>query len=269
MNGQGMPTNPDGARRRVFVVSRDPLLRERLYDLLTGHGYAVMTITSGEVGLELLKHERPALILANSLDYHFGGITLADRVRTFDDKLPIVLLSHIDQQPLDTKTIREIQACLPSDAPEETLLATLGRWLTPPRSVTPIEFPGAILVVDDEPELSRNLEEFLEPRGCVVVTATSGEEALTQLVYSHPTVVLLDIKMPGMDGLVALKKIRETQPDLPVIIATALEDRELMAQAFMLGAYEYITKPYNLKELEDILLYLKKCQPKPGASPAQ
>jgi DNA-binding NtrC family response regulator len=60
-----------------------------------------------------------------------------------------------------------------------------------------------------------------------------------------------------MDGLITLKKIKELRPNLPVIMTTAVEDQELMAQAFALGAYEYLIKPYNLAALQGVLTHLK------------
>ena len=104
----------------------------------------------------------------------------------------------------------------------------------------------------------RTLEEFLEPRGCRVVTARSGEEGLSQLAQRKPTLVLLDIKMPGMDGLVTLKKIKDAEPRLPVMMAGAVEDQKLMQQAFALGAFEYVTKPYDFESLKSVLSYVKQ-----------
>jgi CheY-like chemotaxis protein len=158
---------------------------------------------------------------------------------------------------LEPRTRRDLQAVLPHSAPEETLVAAIERALSPPRPAKPVQYPGPILIVDDEPELLSTLKDFLEIRGCPVITAASGEEALDYLSHSPPTLVLLDIKLGGMDGLVTLKKIKELQPRLPVIMMTAVEDEELMRQAFAIGAYEYLTKPYNLAALQAILIHLK------------
>ena len=142
-------------------------------------------------------------------------------------------------------------------------MATVNRWLGCPRDSETVQlaYSRPILLIDDEPQLLCDLEAFLRPRGCPVVKASSGDEALAELQRCNPAVVLLDIKMPGMDGLVTLKKIKAMRPNLPVIMATAVEDQDLMAQAFMLGAYEYLAKPYNLQALEEMLLHLKQFLP--------
>ena len=246
-------------RQRILVISADPLLRERLYDMLLSHHFLVCTAVSLENGLEILQQgELVHLILLDRTVSRGKPTPFIDRIRHYDEKLPLILLERPDRAPADTHTIRYIQAYLPTDVDDQTLLSTITRWLPPRRSVKMIRYPGPILTVDDDLELLNHLEEFLKPRGCTVVKATSGEEALAYLAHSQPSLVLLDIKMPGMDGLVTLKKIKALHPNLLVIMATAVEDQELMAQAFAFGAYEHIIKPYNLTVLEGLLSSLKK-----------
>ena len=251
-------TGPTG-RQRILIISADPLLRERYYDMLLGHRFLVSTAVSPENGLEILQQgESVHLILLDRLVSRGTPVPFIDRIRHHDEQLPLILLAHPDQLSGDTQTFRRVQACLPRDVDDEVLLSTIARWLPPRRSVKMIRYPGPILIVDNDLELLDRLEEFLKPRGCTVIKAASGEAALAYLARSQPGLVLLDIKMPGMDGLVTLKKIKALYPNLLVIMATAVEDQELMAQAFSLGAYEHIIKPYNLSVLEDLLLSLKK-----------
>ena len=254
---------PGGARQRILIVSSDCLLRERLYEWLTQRDYEVTTVSSGKIGLELLQHTRPNLIVVNSGADNCDGWGIADRIRRFDVQLPIVLLSPMDHKPVDTRTLRDVQVCLPHDISESELIAAVHRWIIVPhdRQMPSLEYSRPLLLIDDESQLLCDLETFLRPRGCPVVRAGSGAEGLVALERCNPAVVLLDVKMPGMDGLVTLKKIKEMRPDLPVVMGTAVEDQELIMQAFMLGAYEYLTKPYNLQALEELLLRLKPFLP--------
>ncbi len=107
-----------------------------------------------------------------------------------------------------------------------------------------------LLVVDDEPEICDFLKLFFEERKYQVRTATSGQEALDMIPKVKPQVVLLDVHMPGMDGLTALKRIKETYSDIKVIMVTALETREKIEEAIRYGADNYITKPLSLEYLE-------------------
>ena len=107
-----------------------------------------------------------------------------------------------------------------------------------------------LLVVDDEEEICDFLKSFFEERGFDVSTAASGEEAVKAVDQAEPHVVLLDVQMPGMNGLAALKKIKEGHPAVKVIMVTALETRERIEEALRGGADNYITKPLSLEYLE-------------------
>lgn len=110
-----------------------------------------------------------------------------------------------------------------------------------------------LLVVDDEHEICDFVKHFFSERGCAVETASSGEEALAIAKKNRPDLVLLDIKMNGMDGIAVLKHIRNMDKTIKVIMVTALEDQDKMDEACRLGACEYITKPLMLDILEHLV----------------
>ena len=107
-----------------------------------------------------------------------------------------------------------------------------------------------LLIVDDEIEICEFLKSFFEDRDYKVAVASDGARALEQVNLFHPAVVLLDIQMPGMDGLQTLKKIKEVHPKVKVIMVTAVETQEKIEEAMRLGADNYITKPLSLEYLE-------------------
>jgi len=112
-----------------------------------------------------------------------------------------------------------------------------------------------VLVVDDEPEAVELLVEFLSSKGYEILTATSGEEALRRVKEDRPHLVLLDIRMPKMSGLEVLKRIREIDPEMGIIMVTAVNEEDVGRQALELGAFDYIVKPLDLKYLERSLWY--------------
>ena len=107
-----------------------------------------------------------------------------------------------------------------------------------------------ILIVDDEVEICDFLKEFFIDRHYDVVTASSGAEALRLVAKENPQVLLLDIKMPGVDGLQVLKEVKARFPKLKVIMVTAVETADKIDEALKLGADNYITKPLSLEYLE-------------------
>ena len=109
-----------------------------------------------------------------------------------------------------------------------------------------------ILVVDDHEEIQDALAEILEEEGHQVVQAVDGLEALEVISSSRPDVVLLDIAMPGMDGLDTLRRLKD-QPEfssLPVIMVTAQGDRQNMVKAVQLSVRDYVMKPWDPGEVE-------------------
>ncbi len=104
-----------------------------------------------------------------------------------------------------------------------------------------------ILVVDDEYLIRWSLQQDLAKEGYEVVVAESGEEALRLVRESPPDLVLLDIQLPGMNGIQALKKIKEIDPEVVVIMITAYGMVDTAVAAMKLGAHDYINKPYNLE----------------------
>ncbi|MHB8772718.1 MAG: response regulator [Syntrophales bacterium] len=113
---------------------------------------------------------------------------------------------------------------------------------------------GRILVVDDEIEVVRLLQSFLTSKGYEVDTALNGAEAIAKVGERAPDIVLLDIMMPGMGGIDTLKEIKKIDPDIAVIMVTAVVDEELGNRTLELGAYDYITKPINIEYLETCVM---------------
>ena len=108
------------------------------------------------------------------------------------------------------------------------------------------------LVVDDEKGVVNELKELLEMRDYKVYSATSGEEALSIMKKENPNIVVLDILMPGMDGIEVLRQIKKTHPKTRVIMLTAVEDEGMKKMTTSLGASGYLTKPYSFEEVVGI-----------------
>ncbi len=108
---------------------------------------------------------------------------------------------------------------------------------------------AAILIVEDEKNQREILQEFLESKGYETEGAESGEEALKKFESEIFDTILLDIKLPDTSGINLLKKFREVNPRIPVIMTTAYSDVDLVIEAMKSGAFHYLVKPINLDEL--------------------
>jgi two-component system response regulator HydG len=112
---------------------------------------------------------------------------------------------------------------------------------------------GRILVVDDEANARSALDELLRDDGYAVETAADGFKALGKVADFAPDLVLTDLKMPGMDGIQLLGRLREQDPELPVVVMTAFGEVETAVGAMRAGARDYLSKPVNVGELSLVL----------------
>ena len=110
-----------------------------------------------------------------------------------------------------------------------------------------------ILVIDDEESIRELLKDFLESKGMEVVTSSDGESGLAHLKEEKFSLFLLDLMMPGMSGLDVLKERASEKIDVPSIVITAHATVQTAVEAIKLGAFDYITKPFNLEEFYIVL----------------
>jgi DNA-binding response OmpR family regulator len=108
-----------------------------------------------------------------------------------------------------------------------------------------------LLLVDDEAEFLEPMKARIERRGISCATAESGAEALAILGTSPVDCAVVDVKMPEMDGLELLRRLRHSWPGVPVVLLTGHASAELGVKGMELGAFEYLLKPIELEELLD------------------
>jgi two-component system, OmpR family, KDP operon response regulator KdpE len=108
---------------------------------------------------------------------------------------------------------------------------------------------GTLLIVDDERSIRLSLRTILSNFGFVVVEAARGEEALSLVRSTEFDAVLLDINMPGMGGIDVCRLMRKTSPRLPIVMLTVQDGEDRKVEALDAGADDYITKPFQLREL--------------------
>jgi CheY-like chemotaxis protein len=115
-----------------------------------------------------------------------------------------------------------------------------------------------VLVVDDDPVVAKSIDRVLTGKGYAVITASGGNEALEKLALEKYDAVFTDIRMPGMDGFEVAKRIKATQPWLPVVIVTGYGSPESKARAKELGVAGFLHKPLSPEMIEgsarDVLL---------------
>ena len=117
---------------------------------------------------------------------------------------------------------------------------------------------ATILVIDDEQGIRNLLDTLLRRKGYDVILAESGRKGLELFRREHPDVIVLDLKMPEMDGIEVLEQVRSLNPDQHVIILTGAGTPEMEQRVYALGVYEFVHKEFSLHRLGDALKRLLK-----------
>jgi len=108
---------------------------------------------------------------------------------------------------------------------------------------------ATILAVDDELGVRLSIEESLKDE-YNVITVENGEKALKSVVDDKPDLIILDLKLPGMDGIEILKKIKEIDNEIPVVVLTVIDNIETAKKIIKLGAVDYFNKPFDVSEIK-------------------
>ena len=116
-----------------------------------------------------------------------------------------------------------------------------------------------VLLIDDEEPIRKIVGLYLQSHGYEVITAADSQKAMELFQPENPSVVLTDIKMPGMDGIEVLRRIKQTSPETEVIVITGHGDMDLAVQSLQLDASDFITKPVGNNDLTQTCMILWQC----------
>src|SRR5262252_1039970 len=122
-----------------------------------------------------------------------------------------------------------------------------------------------VLIVDDEPNLRKILSAQLSRDGYDVLTAEDGEQGLAMLREHHIDLVVTDLKMPKVDGMTLLREALREDPELPIVMITAHGTVDTAVEALKIGAFDYLTKPFDKDEVRQIVAKALKTRALAGA----
>ena len=247
------PGSGSGKSRTVLVIEDSPTFRDELRSALESSGYAVVTAGTGEEGLRIAVHSRPAVILVDDVLPGIDGSTVIRRIRA-DAVLrstPCILLTGSEEQSGELDALEAgADAYIRKEDDIGIILARVTAVLRSAASSSAVVSassllgPKRILTVDDSPTYLHEVAVQLRDEGYDVVPARSGEEALELLSVQPVDCILLDLVMPGLSGQETCRRIKSTVGwrDIPLIMHTALQEQDAMIEGINAGADDYITK---------------------------
>jgi two-component system cell cycle response regulator len=237
--------------KKILVIEDNEQNRILMRQILKYHGYDVLEAVDGQAGLEMARERMPDLILLDLQMPVMGGFAVIKELRKTPE------LSKL-------KVIAVTSFAMKGDR-EKALEAGFDEYVTKPidtrkfieivKNIMPGESApqkkAVILCVDDEPANLKLLENILVPRGYEVASAADGEGALLKIQTLTVDLVLLDLMLPGMDGLQVSRKIKENKKykNIPIIMLTAHTGVESYIKSLSNEVFAYLHKPFEAEKL--------------------
>ncbi len=247
--------------KKILVIEEDVGLRSKFYEIFFNKGYEVHCVPTAKEAFAVLTEKNFSIIL---IDYQLPdaqGIDTIKQIRAFNVDAFIILLYMQELEAIEAVELaglQNIQAIKKDFADQKMMRSILDIIRTtdfnPESFESDIKYTKAsVLVVDDNDEIRKTIEVFLKKRGYTVRAAVSGEDALLKVRTEKPDIVCLDFRMPGMDGIMALRQIKRLDDAINVIMLTSVQDEYIVDEAKKEGACGYLIKPCDLNRLEDLI----------------
>jgi DNA-binding response OmpR family regulator len=244
---------------KILIVDDSPNLDGFLKDVLVRKGYAVHAVSDPANGFLLFRNQKPDLVFAGVRVRGEGGWEFVEKIRSANPDVPVAVLGSAVAKEAEEKAERLNCAgyIYKGLKPEDFLVRVMeicARRAPPSKERGAGLTKGRLLIVDDEEIVRDVLARFLKGKGYDVVTASNGREAMELVKKERPHLMLLDIRMPEMDGFEVLRRLREVDQEIAVIMITANTDLEEAKKTMEMGACDYVVKPFHLDYLETTVM---------------
>jgi DNA-binding NtrC family response regulator len=235
--------------KNILVVEDESILRESLRDWLTDLGYHVEVASQGDEALRLIEEMDFDVALFDLRLPGKDGLQILQEARVRKPHLKAIIITAY---PTVEKAVEAMKLGAIDFLTKPIDLAHLKKLVR--NKTEPVRLgTKSILVVDDEPAMRESLRDWLIELGYRVETCSSGDEALTLISERNHDVLILDLKLPGKNGLEVLKEAKKLQPDVKGIIISAYPSVDTAIEAMRQGAIEYLPKPLDLSKLEKLV----------------
>ena len=229
----------------ILVAEDDAISLRIIVSILKKQGYDIITAMNGRDAIEYLNKEGLVdLIISDIMMPDIDGLGLLNYVKNNKKfkNIPVILTTTLNDQETVMKAMKiGVSGFLVKPFTREILISKINNIID--------SLPGSILIVDDEDIIKTLLKRIIENDGYKVVTASNGNEGLDIIEKQNISVVVSDIKMPGMSGVELLKSIKSKYAQMPVLLMTGNSLEFSKGKAMASGADGFIAKPFNSIEI--------------------
>jgi CheY-like chemotaxis protein len=257
---------------KILVIDDDRMNCDLLQAVFTRHGYDVRTATSGLEGLSLFRQHAPRVTILDLRMPEMDGLTVLKEIRAIDPYAPVIILGGgaTEVQEDQARALR-VTDFVRKGLSLDVLVEGVNRAVQQPlrkkdvpggrAAIGPVVDTGeTVLVVDDEPLVRDLLVQFLGLRGYRTFGVNDGPEALSMVEQGPPDLILLDLRLPGMNGVEVLRRLRDKNFAGAVIVVTGSYDEELLQEAWSLHPQEVIGKPIDLEQMLTVIQVVLVCR---------
>lgn len=231
----------------ILLVHPDSATREVVSSILEKGGHRVFAAPEGSGALEIFQREKPDIVILNQELPKMTSTQVFTEIQRIDPNAKVLVFAVQGvQKELGAPAKFGIRAFRPGEVLQ--IIDELQDGAQEARAKLE-HFASRVLVVDDDLSVLDTVRRFLTERGYEVGVASNGLEALPLLKKLRPHLVLLDIDMPKMSGVETLKRIREIDSQVGVMMITGNDTLEIMERCRDYGAYDYVLKPFDLQYL--------------------
>ncbi len=250
---------------KILVIDDERMICDLLRAAFSAHGHEVITATSGREGLSVFQHLNPRFTLLDLNMPGMDGIEVLQKIREVDPQASVIVLTGGGSDALEIRARGlGVTDFLRKGLPLEMLVKTMDRVMqrsanamkAPPTAVTLEEacadnpWSASVLVVDDEAQIRSLVSQYLTRKGFRVRVAPDGPTALAMVAEELPQFVILDMYMPGMNGLELLRELRARKYEGGALGLTGSQDEVLLQGVLDLGAVDVMGKPIDLEKVE-------------------
>jgi len=248
------PTVLAARRPKILVIEEDRDVALLLRRQLEAEGYSVLLAGSGQDALWLAREEQPQLITLDILLPDIDGFEVLEQLKDhpITAPIPVIIVSMLGE--VDKGYTLGAVDYVVKPFSEDQLLNSVRQALGPMQRENGAEpTRNNLLVVDDEPDIVTFLEQSLSVHGYQIRSASNGYEALERISESTPDLILLDLRMPVMDGYEVIRHLKsdETTMGIPIIVMTAspVDKERDKVRVLGMGVAQYMTKPLSVETI--------------------
>ena len=232
-------------KTKILLVDDNGAFIDSVKDILEDEGHKVITALNGEDAVSMIRKDSFDIVLMDIKMPGMNGVESFIKMKEMNPDVKVILFTAYTLEDLIQQARGEgVWAVLKKPLDMEYLLSII-------KESKKNDHGGYILIADDDKALCENLDETLSEQGYNVAVVCDGLEAIQEMENQTFDILLLDMKLPGLNGLEVYRRVKAKQPTVVTIIMTgyAEELRDLINQAVSENAYTYLTKPIDMNEL--------------------